>query len=164
MSASVPSRVPVASKRRRTSRGRLDDGAPNPVDVHIGSRIRLRRVLLGISQEALGHKLGLTFQQVQKYERGANRCSGSRLWDLARVLDVPVSFFFDDMPAAVAAASPAAVVAGTAPPSHTFDGGEFADRRTLELVRNFKSIADENTRDGIYSLIKSLAPTPAPAE
>src|ERR1700748_1341571 len=73
---------------------------PNPVDVHVGSRVRLRRTLLGMSQEKLGNAVGLTFQQIQKYERGANRIGASRLFDMSRVLDVPVQFFFDDMPVA----------------------------------------------------------------
>src|SRR6185369_3833986 len=79
---------------------------PNPVDVHVGARVRLRRTLLGMSQEKLGEAVGLTFQQVQKYERGANRVGASRLFDLSRVLDVPVSFFFDDMSGEVEALSP----------------------------------------------------------
>src|SRR6059058_5546845 len=73
------------------------DRLPKPVDSHVGSRIRLRRTLLGMSQERLGEALGLTFQQVQKYERGLNRVGASRLFDLSRVLDVPVSFFFEDI-------------------------------------------------------------------
>jgi transcriptional regulator with XRE-family HTH domain len=71
---------------------------PSPIDVHVGARVRLRRTLLGMSQEKLGEALGLTFQQVQKYERGVNRIGASRLFDLSRVLDVPIGFFFDDMP------------------------------------------------------------------
>src|SRR5918997_5934088 len=71
---------------------------PSPIDVHVGGRVRLRRTLMGMSQERLGEALGLTFQQVQKYERGVNRIGASRLFDLARVLDVPIGFFFDDMP------------------------------------------------------------------
>lgn len=89
----------------------LDQGAgpekelrPSPIDVHVGTRIRLRRTLLGMSQERLGEALGLTFQQVQKYERGINRVGASRLFDLSRVLDVPISFFFDDMPDALSEA------------------------------------------------------------
>src|SRR6476620_12335762 len=85
----------------RSTRGRMPSGKPNPVDVHVGSRVRLRRTLLGMSQERLGEAIGLTFQQVQKYERGANRVGASRLFDLSRVLDVPVSFFFEDMAPAV---------------------------------------------------------------
>src|SRR5277367_1577262 len=83
---------------RRSGRGRTPSGKPNPIDTHVGARVRLRRTLLGMSQEKLGEAIGLTFQQVQKYERGANRIGASRLFDLSRVLDVPVSFFFDDMP------------------------------------------------------------------
>jgi transcriptional regulator with XRE-family HTH domain len=75
----------------------------SPIDAHVGSRIRLRRTLLGMSQERLGEALGLTFQQVQKYERGVNRVGASRLFDLSRVLDVPISFFIDDMPEPLAA-------------------------------------------------------------
>ena len=74
------------------------ESRPSPIDIHVGSRIRLRRTLLGMSQERLGEALGLTFQQVQKYERGVNRVGASRLFDLSRVLDVPISFFFDDLP------------------------------------------------------------------
>ena len=82
--------------------GAEKEGRPSPIDVHVGSRIRLRRTLLGMSQERLGEALGLTFQQVQKYERGVNRVGASRLFDLSRVLDVPISFFFDDMPDSLA--------------------------------------------------------------
>src|SRR3990172_2371342 len=73
----------------------------NPIDAHVGSRVRLRRMLLGMSQEKLGEHLGLTFQQVQKYEKGVNRIGASRLFDLSHVLGVPVQFFYDDAPACV---------------------------------------------------------------
>src|ERR1700710_1735968 len=82
---------------QRSTRGRMPSGKPNPVDVHVGSRVRLRRTLLGMSQGNLGEAIGLTFQQVQKYESGTNRMGGSRLYDISQALDVPVSFFFDDM-------------------------------------------------------------------
>ena len=85
---------PIGGRRRRRKSDK-----PNPIDVHVGTRVRLRRTLLGMSQEKLGDALGLTFQQVQKYERGANRIGASRLYDLSHVLDVPVSFFFDDIKA-----------------------------------------------------------------
>ena len=75
-------------------RGRSDRGVPNPIDFHVGSRLRLRRTLLGMTLEQLGEAMGLTFQQVQKYERGSNRIGAGRLFDLARVLGVPVEFFF----------------------------------------------------------------------
>src|SRR5512143_3127512 len=93
--------------RSRKSSGRTaSQGNPNPIDVHVGSRVRLRRTLLGMSQGRLGDAIGLTFQQVQKYERGTNRVSSSRLFDLARVLDVPVSYFFEEMAASTSARSP----------------------------------------------------------
>src|SRR5271155_742001 len=76
--------------------GRRKSDGPHPTDVHVGSRVRLRRSMLGLSQEKLGEKIGLTFQQVQKYERGANRIGASRLYELGQVLDVPVKFFYDD--------------------------------------------------------------------
>src|SRR6185295_18520764 len=75
---------------------------PNPIDIHVGSRVRLRRMMLGMSQERLGEHLGITFQQIQKYEKGTNRIGASRLQHIARVLTVPVSFFFEDAPGAPA--------------------------------------------------------------
>lgn len=80
-------------KIRRSSRGRTADGSPNPIDVYVGARVKMRRTLLGMSQEKLGEAIGLTFQQVQKYERGLNRISASRLFDISKVLEVPIGFF-----------------------------------------------------------------------
>jgi ribosome-binding protein aMBF1 (putative translation factor) len=77
--------------------GRSSSSSPNPVDVHVGSRLRLRRQLLGLSQQRLAEALKLTFQQLQKYERGTNRVSASRLWDLSGILSCPVSYFFEEM-------------------------------------------------------------------
>src|SRR5271167_338794 len=94
-------------RKPRKSSGRMaSKGFPNPIDVHVGQRIRQRRTLLGMSQEKLAEAIGLTFQQVQKYERGSNRVSSSRLFDLTRVLDVPISYFFEDMETGVADKSP----------------------------------------------------------
>src|SRR6266480_1858410 len=95
----------ISQSVRRPGRPKSDK--PNPIDVQVGSRVRLRRNMLGLSQEKLGESIGLTFQQVQKYERGANRIGASRLPDLSQVLDVPVSFFFDDIDPVKAAAIPA---------------------------------------------------------
>ncbi len=78
-------------------------GTPHPVDVHVGARVRLRRTLLGMTQSGLGDALGLTFQQVQKYEHGTNRISASRLYEMSRALDVPIEYFFEDMSPEVAA-------------------------------------------------------------
>lgn len=84
----------------------MSDGRPNPIDIHVGKRIRLRRLALNLSQETLAELLGITFQQIQKYENGGNRISASRLWDCACVLDVPVQFFFQDMDAETCMLSP----------------------------------------------------------
>src|SRR6266487_6017918 len=89
------SNMAISRQARRPSRQKSDK--PNPIDVQVGSRVRLRRNMLGLSQEKLGTAIGLTFQQVQKYERGDNRIGASRLHELSRVMDVPVSFFFDDV-------------------------------------------------------------------
>src|SRR5208283_3374141 len=88
---------PKMAMQQQTRRpGRRKGDKPNPIDIHVGSRVRLRRNMLGLSQEKLGEAIGLTFQQVQKYERGANRIGASRLLELSQVLDVPVSFFYDE--------------------------------------------------------------------
>ena len=130
-------------------------GAPNPIDVHVGSRVRLRRTLLGMSQEKLGEAIGLTFQQVQKYERGSNRIGASRLFDLARVLDVPVGFFFDDMSEDVAARSPGQSKGFT---GEAVDVGPnpMAKRETLELVRAYYKINDSAVRKRLFEMVKAL--------
>ena len=141
--------------RKGSSRGRTPSGKPNPIDVHVGARVRLRRTLLGMSQEKLGEALGLTFQQVQKYERGANRVGASRLFDLARILDVPVGFFFDDMNDQVAAASPARI-AGIAAEPEAAGLDVMAKRETLELTRAYYRIADPQVRRRVYDLAQAL--------
>ena len=137
-------------------RGHSDRGAPNPIDVHVGSRVRLRRTLLGMSQEKLGEAIGLTYQQVQKYERGSNRIGASRLFDLARVLDVPVGFFFDDMSDDVAACSPGQSK-GIARETVNVGPDPMAKRETLELVRAYYKIQDASVRKSIFEFIKALA-------
>ena len=141
-------------------RGRLADGSPNPIDVHIGARIRIRRTLLGMSQEKLGEAIGLTFQQVQKYERGANRVGASRLYDLSQVLDVPVSFFFDGLAEEAQASSPANIAKGLAPAqgqTETEELDPMIKRETLELVRAYFAINDPDTRRSFYALVKAMA-------
>lgn len=139
---------PTVGRRRRRKSDK-----PNPIDVHVGSRVRLRRTLLGMSQEKLGEAIGLTFQQVQKYERGANRIGASRLYDLSRVLDVPVSFFFDDInPEVVAAAVEAGD--GVAP---RYEPDPMMRRETLELVRAYYRIPDAQIRRRLFDLTKAIA-------
>ena len=130
-------------------------GTPHPVDVHVGRQLRLRRTLLGMSQEKLGEAIGLTFQQVQKYERGANRIGSSRLYDLTRVLDVPVEYFFGDMPAEVAASSPAQGGSMAGEPA-SYDLDPVAKRETLELVRAYYKISDSQVRNRLFEVVKAL--------
>ncbi|WP_149538193.1 helix-turn-helix domain-containing protein [Siccirubricoccus phaeus] len=133
---------------------------PSPIDVHVGGRVRLRRTLLGMSQEKLGEALGLTFQQVQKYERGVNRIGASRLFDLARVLDVPIGFFFDDMPDALGGGMNTMRRAiGFAEQQEGFEDDTLHRRETLELVRAYYRITDSSVRKRVFELIKSLTPT-----
>src|ERR1044071_7899344 len=116
--------------------GRPKTETPNPIDVRVGARLRLRRNMLGLSQEKLGEAIGLTFQQVQKYERGANRIGASRLWDLSRVLDCPVSFFFDEMDEETASASPRNLSLDTRD-LEPRENDPMTKRETLELVRAY---------------------------
>jgi transcriptional regulator with XRE-family HTH domain len=133
---------------------------PNPIDVHVGRRLRLRRTLLGMSQERLAQLLGLTFQQIQKYERGVNRIGSSRLYELGQILDVPISFFFDDM--ADGGPAPHVFVPGLAEesPGFAFDGArelQLDKRETLELVRAYNRIIDPAVRKRLFELAKALA-------
>ncbi len=141
---------------RGRRRGRTEDGAPNPIDRHVGNRVRQRRRLLGMSQEKLGEALGLTFQQVQKYERGANRIGASRLFDLSNILDVPVGFFYDDMDEATIGASSRGL-AGLADDFGPDDADPMAKKATTELVRAYYTITDERARKKFFELTKALA-------
>ncbi len=130
-------------------------GIPNPIDVHVGRRMRMRRTLLGMTQTSLGEALGLTFQQVQKYENGKNRISSSRLFDLSRVLDVPVEYLFEEMLSEVAASSPAQKRRkAKAPPGYEL--GPMAERETLELVRAYYKISDPQVRKQLCAMTKAL--------
>ncbi len=149
-------KTPFGQNGSRSSRGRMPSGKPNPVDVHVGGRVRLRRTLLGMSQEKLGEAIGLTFQQVQKYERGANRIGASRLWDLSRVLDCPISFFFEEMAEDTASSSPRNLNIES-PDVEPPENDPMAKRETLELVRAYYRIKDYHVRRRIYELAKSLA-------
>ena len=124
---------------------------PNAVDTHVGSRVRLRRMLLGMSQERLGDSLGLTFQQVQKYEKGVNRISASRLFQIVKILDVPVQFFFEEAPQI----GPAVKGMGE-PESETFIQEFLYSREGLELNRAFVKISDPKVRKSIVDIVRAL--------
>jgi transcriptional regulator with XRE-family HTH domain len=133
----------------------------NPIDIHVGSRVRFRRMLLGMSQEKLGERLGLTFQQVQKYEKGINRIGASRLFDLAQVLGVSVQFFYDDAPLpeprAIETEAPAADGQQQRPADEHSIVEFLRSRDGLELNRAFVRISDIKARRAIVDLVRSLA-------
>ncbi len=141
----------MAKSKSRRGRG----AGISPVDVHVGARLRQRRTLLGMTQTNLSDAIGVSYQQMQKYESGANRMGASRLFDLSRVLDVSVEFFFDDMPTAVAASSPAQRRRkAKAPPSYEPD--PMAKRETLELVRAYYKITEPLIRKRLYEMAKAV--------
>lgn len=126
---------------RRKRRSTVIDG-PDPVDIHVGARVKLRRTLVGLSQMELGGAIGLTFQQIQKYERGTNRISASMLHRIAEALDVPVSFFFDDMAEGVKLSPPTA-------------GDLLAQQDSAELLRHFHRIP-KFLRKQVLDLVKAM--------
>ena len=127
---------------------------PNPIDVHVGNRVRMRRMLVGMSQEKLGDALGLTFQQVQKYEKGANRVSASRLYQMSSTLGVPIQFFFDDIP-----------ISNQAPSSEGMAEGDSAgvlmdflnSSEGFQMGRAFSAIEDSNVRRRVLDLVKAIS-------
>lgn len=126
---------------------------PNPVDTHVGSRVRLRRMLLGMSQERLGEAMGLTFQQVQKYEKGVNRVGASRLFHISKILDVPVQFFFEEAPDVdLPPRAPGMAEAA----SETFILEFLNSREGLELNRAFVKIGDAKVRKSVVDLVRAL--------
>ena len=143
----------MAKSKPRYGRG---TGKPHPVDIHVGARVRMRRTLLGMNQTKLGEELGLTFQQVQKYENGKNRISASRLYDLARVFDVSIEHFFEDMPPEIAARSPVTKGRGRMKKLPSYEPNPMAKRETLELVRAYYKIEGVNVRKRVYQLTKAL--------
>lgn len=142
-------------RTRRGRGGRALNGRPNPIDVYVGSRVRLRRTLLGMSQERLGQAIGLTFQQVQKYERGANRVGASRLYELSRVLDVAVSYFFEDMPDEATSRGKGHAAANGNGEAHETD--PMTRRETLELVRAYYRIVEPKVRKRVFEMVKAVA-------
>lgn len=133
--------------------------APNPIDRHVGSRVRMRRVLLGMSQEKLGEALGLTFQQIQKYEKGTNRIGASRLQQISRTLNVPPSFFFDGAPQQDdhGLGNGVTQFAVAEPSNSTFVIDFIASAEGLHLNKAFARIQDPKVRKRIIDLVASLA-------
>ncbi|GAU82167.1 helix-turn-helix transcriptional regulator [Bosea sp. 2KB_26] len=125
---------------------------PNPIDRHVGSRVRMRRMLAGVSQEKLGEALGLTFQQVQKYEKGANRISASRLQQIAKMLDVPVSFFFEGAPSGDMPSGGFSDAAST-----TYISDFLATSEGVQLTKAFVRIKNGQVRRRVIDLVEAIA-------
>jgi transcriptional regulator with XRE-family HTH domain len=128
---------------------------PNPVDVHVGSRVRYRRMIVGMSQEKLGEKMNLTFQQIQKYEKGTNRIGASRLFQLSKILEVPVGYFFED---AFASSAPAQASHGLHEPQQEGYLLDFLNSREgLDLNKAFAKIHDPKVRRRVIDLVRALS-------
>src|ERR1700704_5686768 len=125
---------------------------PNPIDIHVGSRVRLRRMMLGMSQEKLGESLGITFQQIQKYEKGTNRVGASRLQNISTILTVPVSFFFDDAPGEQSS-SPNGMAEAS---SSNYVVDFLSSSEGLQLNRAFVKISGSKVRRKVVELVKAL--------
>jgi len=151
--------VVEAPKRRKQRKTR---GKPTWIDVHVGQRVRQRRTLLGFSQERLAEALNLTFQQVQKYERGANRVGAGRLYELSKALDVPVTYFFDELPEAPDGATSGPAMQETA--QRQYEADPMAQRETLLLVRAYYDIADPAVRRRLLDLIRAMGRSDASEE
>ncbi len=135
-------------------------GKPGRVDAHIGTRVRARRRLLAMRQESLGKALGVSFQMVQEYEQGAVRISAAQLYDMANALDVPVGFFFDDMPAAVAART-TVQGSGKAEGAPNYELDPQAKPETLQLVRAYYNISDSRVRERLFAMVMALGAEPS---
>jgi transcriptional regulator with XRE-family HTH domain len=127
------------------------------VDVHVGKRLRLRRTILGLSQEAIANAIGVTFQQVQKYERGINRMGASRLYDFSKILTVPVSYFFEEMEKAAGPGTSSATMGVSEEAAPVFEHERMSSRETLEMMRAYYRISDPQVRKRVFELIKSVA-------
>jgi transcriptional regulator with XRE-family HTH domain len=133
---------------------------PDPVDVHVGSRLRLRRTLLGLSQEQLAAAVGVTFQQIQKYERGSNRVSASRLYDIARVMGVPIQYFFEDIDDQVTGKRPTqnlpAMAGLSEMPQAPFEQDPMKKNETLELVHAYWRLPSDDQREAVLKMLKAV--------
>jgi transcriptional regulator with XRE-family HTH domain len=127
---------------------------PNPIDVHVGGRVRARRTMRGLSQSKLGQAINTTFQQVQKYEHGANRVSASRLHLLSQVLDVPISYFFDELPEEISGSRAPGLAMGK---GKGFEGDPLAKNEVLELVSAYYRLPETRIRKRLRELVKALS-------
>jgi transcriptional regulator with XRE-family HTH domain len=145
------------SRVRRRIKAQYPRGGPNPIDIHVGARVRLRRNLLGLTLQTLAKAVGVTYQQLQKYEWGVNRIGASRLFNLSQVLDVPISFFFDDLsPAAAGAGRKRRAKGFSAAPATALDFDVLSKQETIKLIRAYYRVTDPQLRKRVLDLLEAV--------
>jgi transcriptional regulator with XRE-family HTH domain len=144
------------SRVRRRIKAQYPGGGPNPIDIHVGARVRLRRHLLGLTLQTLARAIGVTYQQLQKYERGVNRIVASRLFNLSHVLDVPISFFFEDLSPAAAGSGRRRARGLSEAPAAALELDSLSRRETVELVRAYYRVTDPQLRKRVLNLLKAV--------
>ena len=144
-------------KPRKVAIARTGADNPNPVDIHVGGRLRMRRSMLGMSQETLAESVGLTFQQVQKYERGSNRVSASRLYQFSKILDVPVAYFFERYGEGDKKSGILSYGMADNDQAPILNDALLQERETHEILRIYYSIQDPKKRREILHIVKAMA-------
>ncbi|MFI3241382.1 MAG: helix-turn-helix transcriptional regulator [Alphaproteobacteria bacterium] len=142
---------------KKTKRGRQLDGSANPIDIYVGNRIKIRRQMLNISQEKLGNLLGITFQQIQKYERGINRIGASRLWDIANVLDINMTYFFENIPTDIMTSSPRFTINKNATLNSKNINDPLFEEIHLNILNNLCKIESNKQKEAIEIITKALS-------
>ncbi len=149
--------MPKPSRVRRRAKKQTSRKGPHPIDVHVGSRVRLRRNLLGLTLQTLAKAVGVTYQQLQKYERGVNRIGAGRLFNLSHVLDVPVSFFFEDLsPAAAGAGRKRRAKGFSEAPAAALDFDVLSKQETIKLIRAYYRVTDPQLRKRVLDLLEAV--------
>ncbi len=151
--------MPKPSRVRRRTKKQPSRKGPHPIDVHVGSRVRLRRKLLGLTLQTLAKAVGVTYQQLQKYEHAVNRVGASRLFNLSRALDVPVSFFFEDLSPAAAGGGKRRA-RGLSKAAAVLEPDLLSKRETVELIRAYYRVKDPRLRKRVLNLLQALGKTP----
>ncbi len=156
---SRPRRGTKSPPRRRIKTHNSSRG-PTPIDIHVGARVRLRRHLLGMNQTKLAGAIGVIYQQIQKYEKGTDRISASRLFNLGRALDVPVSFFFEDLSPAAAGGGKRRARGLSEAPAAVLEPILLSKRETVELIRAYYRVKDPRLRKRVLNLLQALGKSP----
>lgn len=150
----------MTQKRKAYKRHNIAESGPNPVDLHVGQKLRARRTLVGMTQQEMAEAIGITFQQIQKYETGKNRTSASRLFQFARLLDAPADYFFDGL---IVSDTKIGIKPGFADNKQAeFDAEEddiMTRKETIDLVKTYYSIQDEQLRKDFLKMLKQMSKT-----